>query len=413
MLEIKGTYQTAYSMAENLDAETIKQIEAICSCEAYKNAKIRVMADAHAGKGSTVGTTIKLNKDSNDDYCAIPNTIGVDIGCGVAAAKLGVLPENFDFEILDKIIRTKVPSGDSIHNVDPELNEKHLIWLAKRVKDVSKNIEKSNMYSYYMRSLGTLGGGNHFISLEQRKDGYTYLIVHTGSRRFGYDIATYWQNIAKEFCDWKYKTERLHILRDIEPSKRQAFIEKNNAQKIPEGQEYVIGYSFSQYFDYVRTAQDYAQLNRQLIIKAICDELKTVYGIEQHGPIIESVHNYIDTEKMIIRKGAISAKKNEICIIPLNMRDGSLICEGLGKEEWNYSAPHGAGRVGSRAAARASITLEEYKQSMEGIWSSCINKNTIDEAPMAYKNADAIKSAIGCTVNILEELKPIYNFKAN
>lgn len=410
MFEINGTNQRAISMVDNLDEETINQIRSIASCEAYANSKIRIMADAHAGKGSTIGTTIQLTEDK-----IIPNTLGVDIACGVDAVNLGILPKNFDFELFDNYLRKNVPAGNSIFQKCLEEISYLFSPIKNIIRNVARDIKKENMVEYYLNSIGTLGGGNHFISLEKNMEtDEVWLIVHTGSRRFGYDIATFWQDRAiSETNSKKYEAYTSELL-EIEPSKRQEYKNTHANNTVEKGYEFLSGESTNEYLKHVQMAYSYASVNRIMIILTLMKGIVQLYNMEYDLTAMDritSVHNYYDEKFRIIRKGAISAQLGENCIIPLNMRDGSLLCVGKGKEEWNYSAPHGAGRIGSRAQARKTISMEEYKASMEGIYSSCINKSTIDESPMAYKDINTIKEAIKDTVEIKCHLKPIYNYK--
>lgn len=369
MMELKGKYNDAKVFTYNVEATAISQIINLLNQEFITDSKIRIMPDVHAGAGCTIGTTMTITDK------IVPNLVGVDIGCGM---KVAVLKETkINLEAFDKHIKQNVPAGFSIRQKAHKYVEQiHIDELrcAKHVK-----LDRAEL------SIGTLGGGNHFIEVDKDSDGVLYLVVHTGSRNLGKQIAEWYQKLASEPHREKGKTL--------------SWVDKNLA--------YLEGELFNDYLHDMNIAQHYANYNRLAIIETILSKtgLTAVEGFE-------TIHNYIDMENKILRKGAISAQKGEKCLIPLNMRDGSLICIGKGNEDWNYSAPHGAGRLMSRAAAKESITLTQYKEAMEGIYSSTINKSTIDEAPFAYKPIEDIIDNIGDTVEIVKQIKPIYNFKA-
>ncbi len=350
-------------------------------------ADIKIMPDCHAGAGCVIGTTMKIN----DKIC--PNLVGVDIGCGVDLVKT-----NIDFsgrlEELDSAIRNRVPFGTDIHKNEKRWNFERLIsW---------QELEKDDRIRAG-RSLGTLGGGNHFIECYEGG----WIAVHSGSRNIGFKVAEYYQNLAvSRINDLKHGGIKAELWK-YSPEERQRIVDENKI-KVSRDLSYLEGRDMEDYLYDVEVMQEFARDNRKAILSAIVGEMG--------GEIIDkisSVHNYIDTESRILRKGAISAKSGEIIVIPLNMRDGMLICRGKGNPEWNFSAPHGAGRLYSRSEAKELFTVEEYETEMQGIFSTCINASTLDEAPFVYKNYEEIMECIEPTAEILERIIPIFNFKAN
>lgn len=364
MLKIEGKYNSAIVYASSLEKGAIGQLTALCNQEFMQGAKLRIMPDAHAGAGCVVGTTMTIRDR------IVPNLVGVDIGCGMEVVKLGRC--RMDFKKLDGVIRKSVPSGFAMRAEPHRFSEE--LKLADLTCARALNKEK------VMKSIGTLGGGNHFIEIARDGDGGDYyLIIHSGSRNPGLQVATFHQNIAGE----------------------------NRPDDVPFELAYLEGRQFADYVHDMEIMQEYADLNR----KAIADEI--LKGMKWKAlSSFTTIHNYLDTERMILRKGAVSAQKGEMLLIPMNMRDGSLLCEGLGNEDWNYSAPHGAGRIFSRKDAKDNITLTQFKQAMQGIYSTSISRNTIDESPQAYKPMRDIVDQIGDTVKICSLLKPVYNFKA-
>ncbi len=363
MMEIQGTYNKAIVYADSIDSGAEGLIEAFCGCSVSEDSRIRIMPDVHAGKGCVVGTTMTIT-----DRIA-PGLIGVDIGCGMYAVKLS--SKRIELQKLDKLIHEKIPAGRSIRSAAHRFAER--IDLDALL--CGKHIQKDKTY----RSIGTLGGGNHFVEVDRGEDGAYWLVIHTGSRHLGAEVATYYHNAAF----------------------------KSSAVDVPYELAYVTGELMEAYLHDLAIAQDFADLNRQAIADVICKGMKL-------SPVdsFSCVHNYFDTENKILRKGAISAQENERVIIPMNMRDGCLLGVGKGNEEWNFSAPHGAGRLLSRQEARNSFTLSQFKKEMQGIYSTSVSRDTLDESPMAYKPMDAILSKIGDTVEITERLLPVYNFKA-
>lgn len=401
-MKIEGLYNTAVSMIDTLEPECVEQIQGICSLEYMKDAKIRIMPDSHAGKGICIGFTAYVN----DKIC--PNFVGVDISCSISTYKLNV--KDVDFEKLDKTIRQYVPSGNSVRQTVSELVTEDM---KAKVREVSNDMgETQDVYNRHLRSIGTLGSGNHFLELNKDKDGYLWLSIHCGSRNFGKRICEYHQNAAINSYNARIKAEREYALSQIPPQEREAYLKNNVAkEQLKPDLCYVEGEALDLYIKHMKIAEEFATMNHQVILHEICSHMgwEVVDSIFTH-------HNYIEFlggRQMIIRKGAISAKKGERVIIPLNMKDGSIIGVGKGNAEWNESAPHGAGRVLSRAKAKESLSVDQFKEEMNGIWTSCVSENTLDESPMAYKNMSVIMDSIGNSVEILDRIIPIYNFKAN
>lgn len=389
----------------NIEPEAVDQVNNLLNQPAFKDCKVRIMPDVHAGKGCVIGFTADLGDK------VIPNIVGVDIGCGMLTVKLGNVP--LDLEVLDNVIRNSIPCGRNVHEGRiaryTGLQELHCY---RNLKD-TKRLE---------RSLGTLGGGNHFIEIDVDEDGGKYLVIHTGSRNLGKQVAEYYQNIAVEIMQGKDKLyeKQKELIEEYKATGRKSEIQEAikelhraynpNPLNIPKELAYLTGEYREQYLHDMRICQDFAELNRFLIANRICLHM---FGLPlsdfEH---FETIHNYIDHETNIVRKGAISAKLDELVLIPINMRDGCIIGVGLGNEDWNYSAPHGAGRLMSRNKARESIDLEDFKKSMDGIYTTSVNESTIDESPFAYKPMEEIIENIRDTVEIVLIIKPIYNFKA-
>ncbi|MDE6111743.1 MAG: RtcB family protein [Eubacterium sp.] len=406
MIEIKGKFADAIVYAKTVEDSALEQIELLCAQEFVKGAKIRIMPDVHTGVGCVIGFTADLGE------MVIPNIVGVDIGCGMLCVKLGNV--ELDFEKLDEVIRKYVPCGMNVHEGRivryQKLQEMHCY---RNLKD-TKRIE---------RSIGTLGGGNHFIEIDTDEHGCKYLVIHTGSRNLGKQVAEYYQKMAYDILCGKDKLfeEQKRIIEEYKAAGRrteiQAVLKKLKAEfeakttEVPKELCYLTGEYRQMYLDDMAVCQEFATLNR----KAIANSILLNYfgkGFEEFE-FFETIHNYIDLESNIIRKGAVSAKNGEMLLIPINMRDGSLICVGKGNEDWNCSAPHGAGRLMSRGTAKESLSIEEYQKQMEGVFSTCVTESTLDESPMAYKNKDEIVSQIAPTAEIISQIKPIYNFKAS
>jgi len=394
MFTINGKYNNAIIYTDNVDNETQSQIIQLLNQEFIKENQIRIMPDTHAGAGCVIGTTMTINDK------IVPNLVGVDIGCGMLSVKLE--ETEIDLDMLDNVIRKYVPSGFDIHE---RAIAKSNIDKIKAPIDVDKAF----------KSLGTLGGGNHFIEVDKDKNGNLWLVVHTGSRHLGLEVCKHYQDLAyhtiknngiekkiKETVE-KLKSEGKH--RDIENTIK---IIKMQTGPIPKDLCYVEGQNFEDYIHDMELAQEHAKINRETIIAQIL-KYANLHDVER----FDTIHNYIDIDNMILRKGAISAQLGEKVLIPMNMRDGSLICVGKGNPEWNYSAPHGAGRIMSRSQAKDLVSMEEYQKSMNGIYTTCVSTATIDESPMVYKPMDEIVENVKDTVDIIDCIKPIYNFKAN
>ncbi|SFG54030.1 RNA-splicing ligase RtcB, repairs tRNA damage [Desulfotomaculum arcticum] len=398
MFEIKGKYNNAIIYIDNIDPNAIAQIKTLCNQEFVKGSKIRIMPDVHSGVGCTIGTTMTITDK------VVPNLVGVDIGCGMEVVKL----QNRHIELLrlDKLIYEKVPSGFNIRNKEHSFNDAIDLNNLKCKSEV--NLVRAR------RSIGTLGGGNHFIEVNRDSGENLYIVIHSGSRHLGNEVAKLYQEEAYKALNKNTKHDIDAYIAELKAAGRQKEIKKELKRKkteiltdIPKPLAYVSGELFNDYIHDMKIVQRYAELNRKAILQEISKGLK-VNVIEQ----FTTIHNYIDTENMILRKGAVSAQRDEKLLIPINMRDGSLICLGKGNADWNFSAPHGAGRIMSRTQARHSFTLKQYKTLMDGIFTTSVNKDTIDECPLAYKTISDIVNNTADTVDIIEIIKPIYNFKA-
>jgi len=399
MLEIKGKINTATCYAKVVEDEAIEQIRRMCDYDFTENSIIRIMPDVHAGKGCTIGTTMTVHGK------AVPNIVGVDIGCGMYTINIG--KGEIDFAKLDAAAHY-VPSGNKVWEGRQEAFDLQQLRCYRQLKN-TKRLE---------RSLGTLGGGNHFIEVDRASDGTNYLVIHTGSRNLGKQVAEIYQQLAIDLNKGKedYFDRRDEIIRTYKEQGRRKEIQKalkeisldNKQTTIPEDLCYLYGRFFDDYIHDIEICQRFATRNREKIAEILIDRAGLVAGEAFH-----TIHNYIDTEEMILRKGAIAAHKGEEVLIPINMRDGSILAVGKGNPDWNFSAPHGAGRLMSRTKARNELDMAEYKKSMSGIYTTSVNESTIDEAPMAYKSMADIIDVIDETVDIIEILKPVYNFKAN
>ncbi len=397
MFEVNGKYANATIYADLIEEEAVSQIINICNQRISEGASIKIMPDAHAGKGCTIGTTMTI-KDK-----VVPNLVGVDIGCGMEVACLGKV--NFNFSLLDETIRQYIPSGFDVRETEHPFMER--IDLTKLHCYEHINAERAAL------SLGTLGGGNHFIEVDKSENGDIYLVIHSGSRHLGVAVATYYQEEAYRRLSKKFNKEAQNeLITRLKAEGRvqeiQTELKKLTAYSVPKEFAYCEGELFEQYIHDMRIVQEYAVMNRKAMLSEICKHTCAVAD-----NTFTTIHNYIDTENMILRKGAVSAQAGEKLIIPMNMRDGSLICTGKGNPDWNCSAPHGAGRLMSRSKAKQEITLDEFKMSMQGIYTTSVNDSTIDESPMAYKPTETIIEAIKETVDIDSVIKPIYNFKAS
>lgn len=406
MKEIRGNYGVAKVFTDNIEDKAVEQIKVLMNQPYAVDANVRIMPDVHAGAGCTIGTTMYI---CNERIC--PNLVGVDIGCGVYVTYLKGVKE-IDYEKLDRVIHKYIPSGHEIRSTvmldDPELDE-------LKCKD---SVDLDRAY----KSIGTLGGGNHFIEIDKDDQGGYYLVIHSGSRHLGVEVATYYQNKGYDILKQNQKDTRDAFIHAFKATGREreisAALAKLKNTKINKDLAYVGGDVYFDYIHDIKIVQLYASINRELMAYIIMDKMgwskepMIMMDSKQH---FHTIHNYIDYDiewKPILRKGAVSAKKGELLIIPMNMRDGSLICRGKGNPDWNYSAPHGAGRILSRAGAKKEISIADYEKSMSGIYTTSVNEFTLDESPMAYKPMDEIISNISDTVDILKVIKPVYNFKA-
>lgn len=447
MMEIKGKVNTAVCYASVIEDEAIEQIRRMCDYPMTEGSRIRIMPDVHAGKGCTIGTTMTITDK------AVPNVVGVDIGCGMYTVNLG--KGEIDFERLDEAAHY-IPSGMNVWEGRKERFDLQQLRCYRSLKD-AKRLE---------RSLGTLGGGNHFIEIDQAQDGTNYLVIHSGSRNLGKQVAELYQHLAIELAQGKedYYRQRDEIIRTYKEQGRRKEIQealkqihwKNHEMAMPEDLCYLYGEYLEDYLHDVEICQAFARRNREKMAEILLERaglmdraLLAGNGAGMAGAAgaddaagagtadtnsadagtanasaagadvlsgldaFHTIHNYIDTDEMILRKGAIAAHAGEKVLIPINMRDGSVLAIGRGNPEWNYSAPHGAGRIMSRAKARSDLDLDQYKKEMEGVYTTSVNENTLDEAPMAYKSLEDIIDVIRDSVDVIEVLKPIYNFKAS
>lgn len=408
MIEIKGKYNTAIIYQSQIDETTRNQLQTLVDQPFVENEKIRVMADTHAGAGCVIGFTQTIN---NGKVC--PNLVGVDIGCGMYLFKLeGIKKEDIDFKALDNYIRTHIPSGRNIHD-NAIMQMKDLINLKcyRELKDTSK----------FERSIGSLGGGNHFLEIDEASDGSLYFVIHTGSRNLGKQVAEYYQDLADGICNRgldAYFIEKNEIIETYKEQGKKAEIQKalielkkkyqENQNQVPRDLAYLEGSHLEDYLHDMDICQRYAKLNREVIAKIICKFFNLdITGIEK----FETIHNYIDLDQKILRKGSIDCSKGKKVLIPINMRDGSIIAVGTGNPDYNFSGPHGAGRLMSRNQAKENISLADFEKSMEGIFTTCVSEATLDESAFAYKAIEDILPWIKDTCEVLEVIKPIYNFK--
>lgn len=399
MIEIKGKVNTALCYAKVVEDEAIEQVRRMCDYEFTKGCKIRIMPDVHSGKGCTIGTTMTVGDK------VVPNIVGVDIGCGMYTVDLG--RKELDFAKLDEAAHF-VPSGMNVWEGRKERFDLMELRCYRSLRD-TKRLE---------RSLGTLGGGNHFIEVDRAADGRNYLVIHSGSRNLGKQVAEIYQRLAVDLNKGKetYFQERDEIIRTYKEAGRRKEIQaaldniawKEREATMPEDLCYLYGTYLEDYLHDVEICQRFARRNREKMAEVLLERV----GLEG-GEAFHTIHNYIDTGEMILRKGAIAAHKGEKVLIPINMRDGSVLAVGRGNAEWNYSAPHGAGRLMSRTGAKQRLSMEEYEKAMEGIYSTSVNEATLDEAPMAYKALEDIIDVIRESVDVLEVMKPVYNFKAS
>ena len=401
MFEIRGKVNTAICYAKVVEEEAIEQIRRMCDYEFTAGSRIRIMPDVHAGAGCTIGTTMTVTDK------AVPNIVGVDIGCGMYTIDLG--KAEIDLEKVDEAAHF-IPSGMRVWEGRQERFDLTELRCYRSLKD-AKRLE---------RSLGTLGGGNHFIEIDEAADGTRYLVIHSGSRNLGKQVAELYQKLAVDLAKGKeaYFIARDELIREYKAAGRRKEIQATlkAMQKEYEGKEtavpedlcFLYGSFLEDYLHDVEICQRFARRNREKMAEVLLSRTGLAVGEAFH-----TIHNYIDTDEMILRKGAIAAHAGEKVLIPINMRDGSVLAVGKGNPEWNYSAPHGAGRLMSRRAARENLNLEEYRKTMEGIYTTSVNASTLDEAPMAYKSLEDIIDVIRESVDVIDVMKPIYNFKAS
>lgn len=411
MFELSGKYNICKIFTDNCDNETISQLTNLLNQESVKGSKIRIMPDTHAGKGCVIGTTMTLQDK------VIPNLVGVDIGCGMLAIKLK--EKEIDLKLLDEVINKYVPAGFEIHESPVSRS-----FADKIIAPV--DVDKA------FKSLSSLGGGNHFIEIDRDSHGNLWLVVHTGSRHLGIEVCEYYQNRAYEKLQESAKDGSLKQLinstiselktahREKEISKQiekiKADYERENNTKVPRELAYLTGQDFDDYIHDMQLTQQHAAINRKCIADTIITKMD-LHPVSKDccydEDYFDTIHNYIDCDNMILRKGSVSAELGERLIIPMNMRDGSLICIGKGNPDWNYSAPHGAGRIMSRSQAKDKVNLDDFEESMKGIYSTSVCTSTIDESPFVYKPMQEIMDNIKDTVEIVDIIKPIYNFKAH
>ena len=401
MIEIIGEFNTAKCFTGQLEGVAREQIKQVCDTEAFASSKIRIMPDVHAGKGCTIGTTMTVTDK------IVPSMVGVDIGCGMFTVYLGNV--DIDFEKVDEAAHF-IPSGRNVWEGRDERFDLTELRCYRSLKD-ARRLE---------RSLGTLGGGNHFIEIDVDEEGGKYLVIHSGSRNLGTQVAEHYQGLAVDLNAGKedYYRRREEIIRTYKEEGRRAQIQstlkalereyKAKEPSLPRDLCFLYGSFMEDYLHDVDICQRFAQRNRERMAQIIMKRCG-FFALES----FQTIHNYVDVKEMVLRKGAVSAKAGEKLLIPINMRDGSLICIGKGNEDWNFSAPHGAGRLMSRSAAFERLTIEEYKREMAGIYSTCVTADTLDESPMAYKSIDEIVENIAPTAEIVRRIKPIYNFKAS
>jgi RNA-splicing ligase RtcB len=414
-ISVRGKYNEAIIYTENVEEGAIAQLIELCNQEFTKGCKIRVMPDTHQGTGCVIGFTAELGDK------VIPNLVGVDISCGMFVVELGKV-NNVDLQKLDVVIHKYVPAGMSVHNPSdvnyskgliPKFDLLNQLYCYRELKD-TKRIE---------RSIGTLGGGNHFVEINTDNVNNLYLVIHSGSRNLGKQVAEYYQNIAIDLCSGKgdYYDKRKQLIIDYKQQGKRDSIQKalkelekkynHMLPSYPKDLCFLTGDFRQEYLRDMEICQEYAKLNRETMASIILD--KWLNKNLHHFEYFHTIHNYINFNDNIIRKGAISAYEGEKVIIPMNMRDGSLLCIGKGNPDWNYSAPHGAGRLMSRSKAKENIKLADFEFEMQDVYSTTVNQSTLDEAPMAYKPMEEIMENIKDTVDVLKVIKPIYNFKSS
>ena len=397
MFTLNGQYGSAKIFTDLVDQESISQVISMLNQPFANGQTIRMMPDIHAGAGCTVGTTMTIT----DKVC--PNLIGVDIGCGMYAVKIA--ETDIDFNILDMCIRQYVPAGFNIH--DTPVSTKNKARLNELICGKQCDLVRAE------NSIGTLGGGNHFIEVDKDTNGNLWLVIHSGSRHLGMEVASFYQKQAIKALHTVQTDVIQETINQLKAEGRQSEIQatiqklRPKYSHVPDALCWCEGELFTNYVHDMKITQEFAVINRQTIADII------LYRMDLH-PVdsFTTIHNYLDTENMILRKGAVAAEAGQRLIIPMNMRDGSLICIGKGNPDWNYSAPHGAGRLMSRSAAKQQISLTDFEATMTNVWTTSVGQSTIDESPMAYKPMESIVQNIGDTVEIIDTIKPVYNFKA-
>lgn len=407
---VQGKYNSAEIFTSNVDSTTISQIVNLCNQEMFKDSIIKIMPDCHAGKGCTIGTVMTVTDK------IVPNLVGVDIGCGMSMAAIDIKSEE-DLKEIDNIIRKYIPHGFNCHKNSKENILKNIFDIDLRKLKCSEHINIERAFF----SLGTLGGGNHFIEINENADKDKFLTVHSGSRNLGKNVADYYQLQAIKYCKEKHENRKKEIIEKLKKENREKeiSIELSKIKKPEDDLCYLEGKLMEDYLHDMNIVQKFATANRIHIISEILfnyynsKETLNLYCKLIKNTIINCTHNYIDIENKILRKGAIQANKDELVIIPMNMRDGIILGYGKGNPNWNYSAPHGAGRILSRGKAKSEISLEEFEESMKNIYTTSVGTSTLDEAPQAYKPMQEIVENIKDTVDILDIYKPIYNFKSN
>ena len=401
MFEIKGSFASAICYASVVEEDAIQQIKRMCDHSFTQDSRIRIMPDVHSGVGCTIGTTMTVTDK------VVPNIVGVDIGCGMYTVALGKI--DIDFLRVDEAAHY-IPSGKNVWEGRKEAFDLTELRCYRSLKD-AKRLE---------RSLGTLGGGNHFIEIDQAKDGEKFLVIHSGSRNLGLQVANYYQNLAVDLNLGKeeFFAARDELIRTYKEQGRRKEIQKElrimekafklKEPTLPADLCFLYGEYMADYLHDVALCQRFACRSREKMAEIILERT----GMEGKSAF-HTIHNYISMDEMILRKGAIAAHEGELVLIPINMRDGSVLARGKGNAEWNFSAPHGAGRLMSRTQARETLDMEAYRKTMAGIYTTSVNEHTIDEAPMAYKSLEDMIDVIRESVDVIEILKPIYNFKAS
>ena len=394
---IHGTYNEAKIFTDVAEPSAVEQVQAMCDSEVFAGSTIRIMPDVHTGASCTIGTTMTIRDK------VVPNMVGVDIGCGMEVVRLK--EDHIDFAALDAAVYKNIPAGREVRSAPHPFAQRIDLGGLRCLAAV--NVERA------LCSIGTLGGGNHFIEADCDEEGGLYLVIHSGSRHLGTEVAEYYQKEAYRRLSGNSRAQIAGLIERLKREGRardiQAEMERAMAQRAPieEAQAYVSGELFDDYIHDMKLVQQFAALNRQ----AMAHELLRALGLTA-VETFTTIHNYIDTDNMILRKGAVSARKGEKLLIPINMRDGALICVGKGNADWNESAPHGAGRLMSRGKAHATLSMEDFRASMAGIFTTSVSEQTLDESPMAYKRMEDIVGNIAPTADIVKVIRPVYNFKA-